>query len=670
LYVITFYSFKGGVGRTMALVNVAAELVRRGRKVLVVDFDLEAPGLETYQHLRPPKPLPGIVEYVTEFRRTRQVPNFLDYIYEAKPIGKKGGRLWVMPAGRRDRAYRSALTSLDWKRFYQDEDGFLFFEDTKKGWEEELTPDYVLIDSRTGDTDVLGICTRQLPDSVVLMFTPNEQNLAGLETVCRDIRREETEGLKKAIRLHFVAANVPDLDDENSILRRRVQAFRERLDFQDLSGVIRRYENLSLLDQTVSVLDHQRSKLARTFRQFVQTLLKDNLKDRTGALVFLQSYAHQLVPRIPSDIHSALHRKLGEKGADTNLDDPDSVLDPWQARDSLNKIAERFLDDIEIFNRIAECFILEGEFERAIRVLDWVLSRRPDLAGSLFWRALCHKSLRHFDKAAEDLLGYLRLPEQKGLDRMRALRQLHDMAPGKLLEAVDGLTNQGFLGVTRIQRARLSKYTSEVDAWIRTHGRVASLLSTTEEGVPRAAQLLRELIADLSVKEKRRALRWCGLDKELLQARCWQEMIELLEPSAEMPPDQVVQLAQAYEQMGPHELFQLALAYWDVRGEMPETLCRLALQGDGKGDPERENLEPQTKSWLLWRVGNVPEALVLLNTAEQNERGRFGDAFSLWRYRMVSVEQYLDDCQLVRRMFQGEPLRPAFLGPPRSPPPR
>src|SRR5437588_11644864 len=121
MYVITFYSFKGGVGRTMALVNVAAELARRGRKVLVVDFDLEAPGLETYKHLRPPKPLPGIVEYVTEFRRTQQVPNLLDYLYEVKPIGKKGGRLWVMPAGRRDQAYRSALTNLDWQRLYQDE---------------------------------------------------------------------------------------------------------------------------------------------------------------------------------------------------------------------------------------------------------------------------------------------------------------------------------------------------------------------------------------------------------------------------------------------------------------------------------------------------------------------------------------------------------------------
>ena len=48
MYVTTFYSFKGGVGRTMALVNVAVELANTGRRVLVVDFDLEAPGLDTF----------------------------------------------------------------------------------------------------------------------------------------------------------------------------------------------------------------------------------------------------------------------------------------------------------------------------------------------------------------------------------------------------------------------------------------------------------------------------------------------------------------------------------------------------------------------------------------------------------------------------------------------
>ncbi|MEM6301295.1 MAG: AAA family ATPase, partial [Pseudomonadota bacterium] len=48
MYTVTFYSFKGGVGRSMAMMNVASELVAAGRRVLVVDFDLEAPGLDTF----------------------------------------------------------------------------------------------------------------------------------------------------------------------------------------------------------------------------------------------------------------------------------------------------------------------------------------------------------------------------------------------------------------------------------------------------------------------------------------------------------------------------------------------------------------------------------------------------------------------------------------------
>ena len=43
-YIFTFYSFKGGVGRSMALMNVAYTLAGQGRHVLVVDMDLEAPG--------------------------------------------------------------------------------------------------------------------------------------------------------------------------------------------------------------------------------------------------------------------------------------------------------------------------------------------------------------------------------------------------------------------------------------------------------------------------------------------------------------------------------------------------------------------------------------------------------------------------------------------------
>lgn len=46
--VVTFYSFKGGTGRTMAMANVAWILATNGKRVLVMDWDLEAPGLHRY----------------------------------------------------------------------------------------------------------------------------------------------------------------------------------------------------------------------------------------------------------------------------------------------------------------------------------------------------------------------------------------------------------------------------------------------------------------------------------------------------------------------------------------------------------------------------------------------------------------------------------------------
>ena len=44
-YYVTFYSYKGGVGRTLALVNTAFSLALRGKKTLIWDLDLEAPSL-------------------------------------------------------------------------------------------------------------------------------------------------------------------------------------------------------------------------------------------------------------------------------------------------------------------------------------------------------------------------------------------------------------------------------------------------------------------------------------------------------------------------------------------------------------------------------------------------------------------------------------------------
>ena len=67
--VVTFYSYKGGVGRTLALANVAVCLVRWGYRVLCIDWDLEAPGLHLYfkSTVQPDSTPSGLVDLVDIF---------------------------------------------------------------------------------------------------------------------------------------------------------------------------------------------------------------------------------------------------------------------------------------------------------------------------------------------------------------------------------------------------------------------------------------------------------------------------------------------------------------------------------------------------------------------------------------------------------------------------
>ena len=75
MHIATFYSFNGGVGRTLALVNVAVELAGRWRRLLLVDFDLEAPGLDTFDLGRPPRPTPGVVDFVSAYLWSGRAPD-------------------------------------------------------------------------------------------------------------------------------------------------------------------------------------------------------------------------------------------------------------------------------------------------------------------------------------------------------------------------------------------------------------------------------------------------------------------------------------------------------------------------------------------------------------------------------------------------------------------
>jgi len=71
--IVTFYSYKGGVGRTMALANIAVLLARQhGRKVLAVDWDLEAPGLHRFLGVPEGKIRDGVIDYLLAYKQLLQ----------------------------------------------------------------------------------------------------------------------------------------------------------------------------------------------------------------------------------------------------------------------------------------------------------------------------------------------------------------------------------------------------------------------------------------------------------------------------------------------------------------------------------------------------------------------------------------------------------------------
>ncbi|MBX7206995.1 MAG: AAA family ATPase [Verrucomicrobiaceae bacterium] len=179
--IITFYSYKGGVGRTMALSNVAVLLTACGFRVLVVDWDLEAPGLEQYFSTYPITPpihkggIFGLLGGCVARDKATSAPEWREYTFRVD-LGAHGF-FDMLPSGIDEEGYQQRLIDFSWSEYY-DLGGGEYLESLRSSWIDAY--DFVLIDSRTGVTDAGSVCTIHLPDILVLVFTANEQSLLGV----------------------------------------------------------------------------------------------------------------------------------------------------------------------------------------------------------------------------------------------------------------------------------------------------------------------------------------------------------------------------------------------------------------------------------------------------------------------------------------------------------
>ncbi|GGK72226.1 FxSxx-COOH system tetratricopeptide repeat protein [Mangrovihabitans endophyticus] len=203
--IVTFYSYKGGTGRTMALANVAWLLATNGFKVLTIDWDLESPGLHRYFHpflkdkeLRHSEGLLDLIRSWTDAslratggRPEPPAPRIQEFAASLDWNFPRGGLIDFVPAGRQDLGYTEAVSTFDWDSFWHQRHGNRLLDALR----EDMIRNYdvVLIDSRTGTSDTGGICTVQLPDSVVNCFTLNTQSIEGAVAVTRSILEQAPE---------------------------------------------------------------------------------------------------------------------------------------------------------------------------------------------------------------------------------------------------------------------------------------------------------------------------------------------------------------------------------------------------------------------------------------------------------------------------------------------
>lgn len=316
--IYTFYSFKGGVGRSMALANLAECFYEKGLRVLVVDWDLEAPGVENYfysspatessgSYLNKVKALPGLIDMLLRYKRvfsslprhepmdaaavaagppenlterarqveeaaaitktfleklnipeelrrvyfqtsaaspTSEPKNFSTLLDESLPpvesyfhpvhTSERAG-LWLLTAGNRQEdqfgQYAAAVQEFDWLEFYAMFEGKEYFD-----WLRAKLCDFadvVLIDSRTGVTEMGGVCTRQMADAVVSFCSPNFQNIDGVVKIVSSLDSPAARKARADRDLQSLVIPTRIDDSESGLLGEFSASFQDKIEVKD-----------------------------------------------------------------------------------------------------------------------------------------------------------------------------------------------------------------------------------------------------------------------------------------------------------------------------------------------------------------------------------------------------------------------------------------------------
>lgn len=214
--VVTFYSYKGGMGRTTTLMGFALWLASKDKRVAIIDCDLEAPGYLNFFNLGNQRQFVdgnknGFVEFMADYSFLKNGIELERYCVTPTPPDTASSHntiydnIFIVPGGNLNDGFiteksveddESEFEATNKKRADRNRKEFIeglsrlnlsnptvlkrSYTVLIKKLQEIHEIDIVLIDSRTGFNDIYGSTAFDLADSIVAFFGFSKQTTPGL----------------------------------------------------------------------------------------------------------------------------------------------------------------------------------------------------------------------------------------------------------------------------------------------------------------------------------------------------------------------------------------------------------------------------------------------------------------------------------------------------------
>ncbi|WNB77380.1 KGGVGR-motif variant AAA ATPase [Methylomonas koyamae] len=225
----TLFGIKGGVGRSTALAIWSWYLAKQGKRVLVIDLDLESPGIG--QILLPQNRVAdfGVVDWLVEEAVGQADEWLLRDMVATSPLSEstEGTIRVVSAAGSKEQDYIAKLS-----RVYMDinQDGKILdfahrLSNLLQQLEAQENPDIVLLDSRAGIHDIAAIAITRLTDMAFLFAVNTPQTWQAYRYLFTHWEKWNVNLTKFRENLKIIAGMVPELGREDYIIRCRESAY-------------------------------------------------------------------------------------------------------------------------------------------------------------------------------------------------------------------------------------------------------------------------------------------------------------------------------------------------------------------------------------------------------------------------------------------------------------